>query len=70
MTTGRFTSDETSDLTTAIARLENLLSVADCTMAVADENTKGGRSSFTLLTNLIERSVTAHDTDEIEVIEL
>ena len=68
--TGRFTSDEISDLTTAIARLENLLSVADCTIAVGDENTKGGKSSFTLLTNLIERSITAHEADEIEVIQL
>jgi hypothetical protein len=34
---------------------------------VDDENTKQGKSSFTLLVNLIERSITAHDADEIEV---
>lgn len=67
MTTAHFTSDEISDLTTAVARLENLLSVSNCTSAVDDENTKQGKSSFTLLVNLIERSITGHDADEIEV---
>jgi len=61
------TSDEIGDLTIAVARLENLLSVADCTMALGDENTKQGVSSFTLFVNLIERSVTLHDPGEIEV---
>jgi len=70
LTTAQFTSDEISDLTTAIARLENLLSVADCTLAVGDENTKSGKNTFTLLTNLIERSITIHDADEIEVLQL
>jgi hypothetical protein len=67
LTTAQFTSDEISDLTTAIARLENLLSVADCTMAVGDENTKEGNSTFALLTSLIERAIITHDADEIEV---
>jgi len=61
------TSDEIGDLTIAVARLENLLSVADCTMALGDENTKQGISSFTLFVNLIERSVTLHDPGEIDV---
>jgi hypothetical protein len=67
LTTDHFTSDEINDLTIAVARLENLLSVADCTLAVGDENTKQRKSSFVLLTSLIERSITAHDADEIEV---
>jgi len=36
-------------------------------MALGDENTKQGVSSFTLFVNLIERSVTLHDPGEIEV---
>jgi hypothetical protein len=67
LTTAAFTSEETNDLTIAVARLENLLSVADCTLAVGDENTKQGKSTFALLTSLIERSITAYDADEIEV---
>lgn len=67
MTTAAFTSEEINDLTIAVARLENLLSVADCTLAVGDENTKQGKSTFTLLASLIERSITDYDADEIEV---
>jgi hypothetical protein len=54
-------------LTTAVARLENLLSVTDCTVSVGDENTKQGKSSFAILTTLLERAVITHDADEIEV---
>jgi len=67
LVTSAFTSEEISDLTTAVARLENLLSVTDCTLSVGDENTKQGKSSFDLLTSLLERAITAHDADEIEV---
>jgi len=66
--TSAFTSEEVSDLTTAVARLENLLSVTDCTVAVGDESTKQGRSSFTLLTNILERAAISHDSEEIEVL--
>jgi hypothetical protein len=62
-----FTAEEISDLTTAVARLENLLSVTDCTISVGDENTKQGKSSFVILTTLLERAVITHDADEIEV---
>lgn len=62
-----FTAEEISDLTTAVARLENLLSVTDCTISVGDENTKQGKSSFAILTTLLERAVITHDADEIEV---
>ena len=67
LVTAAFTTDELSDLTTAVARLENLLSVTDCTMAISDDNTKQGKSSFSLLLVLLERSRSTHDTEEIEV---
>jgi hypothetical protein len=38
-------------------------------MVLGDESMKGGKSGVTLLTNLIERSITVHDADEIEVIQ-
>jgi hypothetical protein len=62
-----FTTQEVNDLTTAVARLENLLSVTDCTAAVSDESTKQGKSSFTLLVGLLQRAATTHDPDEIDV---
>ena len=68
MGTGYFSGDELSDLTTATARLESLLSVTDCTVAVGDENTKQGKSTFSLLTELVGRAIIAPDADEIEVI--
>jgi hypothetical protein len=67
LASGRLTSEEIGDLTIAVARLENLLSVADCTMALNDENTKQGKSSFALFVNLIQRSVAVHDPDEVDV---
>lgn len=63
-------SDELNDLTIAVARLENLLSVTDCTVAVEDETTKQGKSSFSLLIALLERAASVHDSDEIEVCHL
>jgi hypothetical protein len=68
LVTANFTSDELSDLTIAVARLENLLSVTDCTTVVRDENTKQGKSCFTLLVNVVERAITTHDADEFEVL--
>jgi hypothetical protein len=68
LTTDQFTSEEVNDLTTAVARLENLLSVTDCTVAVGDNNTKQGKSSFDLLASLVERATSIHDADEIEVL--
>ena len=65
--TAAFTTDELSDLTTAVARLENLLSVTDCTVSVGDDNTKQGKSSFSLLLTLLERAGMTHDAEEIEV---
>jgi hypothetical protein len=67
LVTSAFTDQEIADLTTATARLENLLSVTDCTVSVGDENTKQGKSSFDLLTSLLERAITLHDIEEIEV---
>ena len=67
METGYFAAEELSDLTTATARLENLLAVSDCTVAVGDENTKQGKSTFSLLTDLVGRAIIGHDTEEIEV---
>ena len=64
-----FAAEELSDLTTAVVRLENLLSVSDCTVAVGDENTKQGKSTFNLLTELVGRAIMSHDTEEIEVIQ-
>jgi len=60
--------EEIEDLTTAVARLENLLSVSDCTLLVSDTNTKQGKSTFDLLTILLERSITLHDAEEIGLI--
>jgi hypothetical protein len=57
-------------LTTATARLENLLSVTDCTVSIGDENTKQGQSSFDLLIDLLERAITQHDIEEIEVLDI
>jgi hypothetical protein len=65
--TAGFTQEEMADLTTAVARLENLLSVTDCTVSVGDENTKAGKSSLALLTGLVQRGITSHEADEIEV---
>ena len=67
LVTAGFTDQEIADLTTATARLENLLSVTDCTVSVGDNNTKQGKSSFDLLINLLERAITNHDVEEIEV---
>jgi len=66
--TGYFAAEELNDLTTATARLENLLAVSDCTVAVGDENTKQGKSTFNLLIELVGRAIIAHDAEEIEVI--
>lgn len=67
MATAAFTTDELNDLTTAVARLENLLSVTDCTVSIGDNNTKQGKSSFSLLLVLLERARIAHEAEEIEV---
>jgi hypothetical protein len=66
--TGYFAAEsELSDLTTVTARLENLLAVSDCTVAVGDENTKQGKSTFSLLTELVGRAIIGHDAEKIEV---
>jgi len=67
LATAKFTDEEVEDLNTAVARLENLLSVTDCTLAVGDENTKQGKSTFALLVTLVQRAVTIHDSEEVEV---
>ena len=36
-------------------------------MAMSDENTKSGKSSFTLLVSLLERAIAVHDAEEVEV---
>lgn len=68
MTTAGLTSVEISDLITAVARLENLLAVSDCTIAVNDSNNKQGKSSFALLADLLERAIVIHDSEEVEVL--
>jgi hypothetical protein len=60
-------SAEISDITTAIARLESLLAVSDCTVAIEDSNNIQGKSAFLLLKDLLERALVIHDPEEVEV---
>jgi len=63
-----FSGEELNDLTIATARLENLLAVSDCTVAIGDENTKQGKSTFSFLTELVGRAIILYEAEEIEVI--